>query len=833
MVIKIIYKKIYFILFLLHLQIIGAQKKNDSLETWIAGFANYHNLRLSEDNRWLLVTKSYNANADTLLIYDTEHPGKPNQTLIKMNVRQGFLGRHALIAQGQDTAEYIRFKDSKKVKYSNVKKIEVLSTIKRYVILDNNNTLSVYNADAQKINEIKHVEDYVTDEKNFLVAIITSGNSHNIVNILENNTKRIYTTSNYITGTLSFPVGKWVSFTETDAETKKIRSLFINTKTGNIQFPLGDTFIEADNVSFSEIHGGEAFLIDFVKWKTTDKHEIVDIWYGNDKFLRSKNAAIGNNEYWYWKSGIKSAEKIAIDSFTDYVSINSDRFFLAFNIAEQFDYRFSTPVYALYLYDRITKTSKKIVEGTRDTVISADGRYIVMLNEIKQQWELYDTLNTESRIIDKSDLESPFFSEDNFLMFESKNGLHIYNLERNSFDKTLLSGKKTIIIKKQFRHQLNKKGASFGICGAAGFQKFLICAQDRASNLNSYYRWNEKKLHAVIHNTGYQVNDIKFSEAAPSFITIEESYNQMPQVYLHNLGKNTKTCISSDLPQQMEIKIRREIIFYKNSKGRDLQGILFYPIHFDSSKKYPIVVKIYQEQGSLSNKYLKPMFSEDGSNTRLLIEKDYFVFLPDTVVDERGPGTAALDCVHSALDILEQFSYIDKTKIGLVGHSFGGYETNFIATHSDRFTTYISGAGVSHLTSRYYLYNQDYGYIEYSKIENSQYAMKLRFSEAKEKYIQNNPVYFADKIHAPILIWAGMKDRNVPYEQSLAFYIALLRERKEVIAMLYPNQGHAFDSESREAKDLNIRSLQWWDYFLKDKKEIKWINEQIKRMPSG
>lgn len=227
------------------------------------------------------------------------------------------------------------------------------------------------------------------------------------------------------------------------------------------------------------------------------------------------------------------------------------------------------------------------------------------------------------------------------------------------------------------------------------------------------------------------------------------------------------------------------------------------------------------------------MFSEDGSNTRLLIEKDYFVFLPDTVVDERGPGTAALDCVHSALDILEQFSYIDKTKIGLVGHSFGGYETNFIATHSDRFTTYISGAGVSHLTSRYYLYNQDYGYIEYSKIENSQYAMKLRFSEAKEKYIQNNPVYFADKIHAPILIWAGMKDRNVPYEQSLAFYIALLRERKEVIAMLYPNQGHAFDSESREAKDLNIRSLQWWDYFLKDKKEIKWINEQIKRMPSG
>ncbi|MNH31716.1 Prolyl oligopeptidase family protein [compost metagenome] len=78
-----------------------------------------------------------------------------------------------------------------------------------------------------------------------------------------------------------------------------------------------------------------------------------------------------------------------------------------------------------------------------------------------------------------------------------------------------------------------------------------------------------------------------------------------------------------------------------------------------------------------------------------------------------------------------------------------------------------------------------------------------------------------------MLLWTGKKDRRVPWERTMEFYIGLKRNSNFVIALFYPDAGHVFRNNSLEKKDLQTRVLQWWDYFLKDKKDVGWIKKQL------
>ncbi|MPM86248.1 Dipeptidyl-peptidase 5 [bioreactor metagenome] len=240
-----------------------------------------------------------------------------------------------------------------------------------------------------------------------------------------------------------------------------------------------------------------------------------------------------------------------------------------------------------------------------------------------------------------------------------------------------------------------------------------------------------------------------------------------------------------------------------------------------------MVLNIYKIQSRKPNKYPIAAFStsnSDGFNLRLLLEKGYFVYFPDIVYGEKGPGLSALDCVHHALDALEDNPCIDKNRIGLFGFSHGGYETNFIATHSDRFAAYIAGAGNSDIVRSYFSYNNNFWRPFYFQFETGQYEMKKSFSEDKQFYFQNSPIHYVDRVNAPILLWTGKEDQNIYWEQTMEFYIGLKRNRKKVIALFYPGEGHAFFSQEA-CHDISLRILDWFDYYLKGKKGVEWIKQ--------
>lgn len=199
------------------------------------------------------------------------------------------------------------------------------------------------------------------------------------------------------------------------------------------------------------------------------------------------------------------------------------------------------------------------------------------------------------------------------------------------------------------------------------------------------------------------------------------------------------------------------------------------------------------------------------------------------VLDSRGPGFSALDCVHSGLDALKGYANIDSNRVGLMGHSFGGFGTSFIATRSHRFAAYISGAAVTDLVKFYFSFSQERNLPNYPRFENGQFDMKVPFSQNKMLYYDNSPIANVEKVNKPILLWTGLKDGNVPYTHTEELYTGLLRNQKKAIVLYYKDQDHDLAKNSAESIDLHMRILEWWDYFLKDKKDIPWIDKEMKK----
>jgi dipeptidyl aminopeptidase/acylaminoacyl peptidase len=446
------------------------------------------------------------------------------------------------------------------------------------------------------------------------------------------------------------------------------------------------------------------------------------------------------------------------------------------------------------------------------------------------QWILFDFKSKNQTTIERTDLDKPGFDENGlFIYFESKTGLYRYDIQKQRLDLFLITRGKEISIISANAYKVNDL-FNIKVSSVNSAKRFLVKAENK-DNRTSYLKYNGKELREIINPTENHIREVRFNSDMTVAYTIEENYNQPSRILVKDIKKPQKQVLyKENSADRLAFDIRQDIIPYQNSNGLPLKGILYYyPVGFDPTRKYPLIVHIYQIQSKDANVYTYPKDDSAGFNWRRLIEKGYFVYLPDIVFDSRGTGLSALDCLNSALDALNGFDAVDRKRIGLTGHSMGGYETNFIATHSDRFKTYISSSGHSDIVRAYFSYSYDSYLPLLWQFENGQYRMNRPFFEDQQLYFDNNPIYFADRVNAPVLLWTGLKDENVRWDHTMEFYLGLKRSDKEVVALFYPNQEHILEKGSKAIEDLNRRTLEWWDYFLKDKKNAEWINKQLKK----
>ena len=270
---------------------------------------------------------------------------------------------------------------------------------------------------------------------------------------------------------------------------------------------------------------------------------------------------------------------------------------------------------------------------------------------------------------------------------------------------------------------------------------------------------------------------------------------------------------------------RAELIDYKNSKGDRLQGALYYPANYEKGKQYPLIVQIYEIESNQLHNWTAP--SERVTyNPAVWSQKGYFVLRPDIVFRPRDPGVSALDCVTAAVKKVLEAGMVDSKKVGLVGHSWGGYETTFILTHSNLFAAGVAGGPLTNLTSSYGEIYWNSGGPETNHVEVGQERMEVPLYQDPQSYIRNSPVYFADQLKAPLLLSVGDHDGASDWHQDIELYNSARRAGKTCVMLVYEGENHSVAQKANQL-DYHRRINAWFDHYLKGEKAEDWIEHGV------
>ncbi len=352
-----------------------------------------------------------------------------------------------------------------------------------------------------------------------------------------------------------------------------------------------------------------------------------------------------------------------------------------------------------------------------------------------------------------------------------------------------------------------------------------LLLQAKSSTKNGYCSWDKKRGIQQIVFSKNQVSNIKRSPQNDSYRYTEEHFNQAPQIVFKSKNNEPKIIFQSN-PQQKNYQWGfSKVITYFNSKDQELHGALFYPAGFQAEKSYPMVVHIYEQLSEAYNHYVNPsLWNDDGFNVSNLTSQGYFVLLPDIVYEEGNVGRCAVDCVVSAVNEVLANESVDPKRIGLTGHSFGGYETNFIITQTNIFAAAISSAGVSNIVNDYLYMGWNIAKTNFWRYEYNQMRMGTSLFDDPERYLKNAPITYAKQVQTPLLLWSGEEDKQVHHYQSIEFHLALRRLQKPNILVLYEGERHNIRNKNHQI-DLTHRVQQWWDYYLKKGKQPEWFTK--------
>ncbi|MEM9260347.1 MAG: prolyl oligopeptidase family serine peptidase, partial [Bacteroidota bacterium] len=155
-------------------------------------------------------------------------------------------------------------------------------------------------------------------------------------------------------------------------------------------------------------------------------------------------------------------------------------------------------------------------------------------------------------------------------------------------------------------------------------------------------------------------------------------------------------------PQQADFAWgTNEIYEWVDNQGRTLRGMLVKPDGFDPNKKYPLLVNFYERSSEGVYRHRTPVPGRSSINYSHYVSKGYVIFNPDVIYRVGYPGESAYDCVMSGVTSLIGEGFIDRERIGLQGHSWGGYQAAYLVTKTDIFTAVEAGAPVVNMFSAY------------------------------------------------------------------------------------------------------------------------------------
>jgi dipeptidyl aminopeptidase/acylaminoacyl peptidase len=268
-----------------------------------------------------------------------------------------------------------------------------------------------------------------------------------------------------------------------------------------------------------------------------------------------------------------------------------------------------------------------------------------------------------------------------------------------------------------------------------------------------------------------------------------------------------------------------ELIHFKNADGVPLKGKLIKPENFDPNKKYPMIVYIYERLSQSLHGFGNPG-PGTSINPSFYVSNGYLVFMPDIVYTIGYPGQSALKCVLPAVQAVVDKGYVDENAIGIQGHSWGGYQIAYMVTQTNRFKAAAPGALVSNMTSAYSGIRWGTGLPRQFQYERTQSRIGGNLWEYPMRFLDNSPVFRADRVETPLLMIHNDADDAVPWYQGIEYYLALRRLGKEAYLFSYNGEKHGLQKRPNQ-KDYTRRLQEFFDHFLKGAPAPEWMEKGI------
>jgi dienelactone hydrolase len=310
-----------------------------------------------------------------------------------------------------------------------------------------------------------------------------------------------------------------------------------------------------------------------------------------------------------------------------------------------------------------------------------------------------------------------------------------------------------------------------------------------------------------------------------------ESAEQSPNQFITTDFK-TFIPLTDNHPESAYNGVTSQLFSFKTSDGKSTQGILFRPENFDPKKRYPVIFEYYEREIVGLHEFPDPHYTDGGSlDIATYVSNGYLVFTPDIHYSVGYPGPSACNSIVGAAHFLMLFPWVDKAHMALMGHSFGGFETNYVITHSHLFAAAVSMSGMTDFVSVYGSIIGD-GSSRQRQYELYRDRIGATLWQRTDLYLENSPVLRANQITTPVLMMANKKDADVPYEQGFELFTALRRLGKKAWMLQYDNGGHEVFNLT-DQKDLTIRIAQFINYYLKGEPPPKWMVEGISATEKG
>lgn len=589
-----------------------------------------------------------------------------------------------------------------------------------------------------------------------------------------------------------------------------------------------------------------------------DEKYSLDLWSWQDARLQSEQLNSRKTDEKYSITAIYhlSTGKVAVagnpDLKTARIGLKGDAPYTLITDREKYEIEASHTVHApndYYFVNLESGDSKLLLTGCRDKVISSpSGRWVIYYSYNDSLWYSLDPLNNTRRCLTKG-LNTVFYDFENDVPAEAEPlGIGGWTTDEKFvviYDKTgfwLIDPAMTVA---PFRPYIAMDDANQVLRIRKTDSKSDYLSLKKEEWLTYYNRKTRQECIGTIILADKKIKlnlpeDFSFqlitkAENSDAFVFMKSNYQVYPDLHLSSIRDMKKErCISSVNAVFKDYHWGKvQLVKYHSRSGKTLEGLLYTPDSINPNRKYPMIVYFYEKYSDKLHQFYGPGPSRSVISFPFYTGNDYVVFVPDIVYENGKPGESAYDCIMGGVDdMLRQFSFIDSTRMGLQGQSWGGYQTAYMVTRTDRFKAAMAGAPVVNMTSAYGGIRWESGVVRQFQYEEAQSRIGKTLWDGFDLYVANSPLFGSDKITTPLLIMSNDNDGAVPYYQGIEWITALRRLQKPAWMLCYNNDEHNLMKYPNRV-DLSIRMQQFFDHYLKGTPAPLWMKEGIKAVEKG